>query len=347
MPSENLKIFDFGEKKLIKRLLSRSQKFPFKSNFFDPLSLESLGDDAALVDFKDKYLVITSDLLLKSAHLPDKMSFRQIGKKIITVNASDLAAMGAAAIGITVALGLPSNLLLSDFDELVDGMLEACEQYNMALIGGDTNESEELTLCGTAIGIISKKEVLMKSGATPGDILAVTGPLGLAAAGFEILLNPTAGFQSLNPELKNQALKQALEPEAQLNKGICLAKTGDVTSATDITDGLASELDEIINAGEGIGVTIYEDMILIPAEVTEVAGMLDKNPLELALYYGEDFELLVTIKRDKFNYLKDQINLHQIGYVDSSGVISMVNKDGKTDIIPPRGYEHFKDPKKN
>jgi thiamine-monophosphate kinase len=347
MPSKNLNISDFGEKKLIKRLLSRSQKLSFKSTFFDQLSIKSWSDDAALLDFGDNYLVVTSDLLLESAHFPEKMNFRQIGRKIVTVNASDLAAMGSEAIGIILAMGLPRNMLIADFDEMVEGILQACQKYQMVLIGGDTNESAELTLCGTCIGVVPKDKVMMKSGAEEGDVVAVTGSLGLAAAGFEVLFDDKSKLKDLNPDFKDRILKHALEPEARLEKGVLLGKTGTVTSATDITDGLISEIGEIIDAGQGnVGITLYEDMIPVPPEVGEIAEIMDKNPLEMALYYGEDFELLLTIKKDHFMDLKDPMELHQIGYVDSSSQITMINKDGKTEIITPHGYEHFKNPGK-
>lgn len=351
---ENLKVSDLGEKKLIQRLLKRSQKFPFnltssKLLFFDELSLKSRSDDAALVNFGENYLVATSDLLIQSAHFPAEMSPRQIGKKIVTVNVSDLAAMGAEALGIIVALALPKDLSLSDFDEMIEGILEACAQYNMALIGGDTNESTELTLCGSCLGIVAKEKVMMKAGALPGDLVAVTGPLGLAAAGFEILFDEESNeefkLKDINPEFRDNALKFVLEPRARLKEGVLLSNTGAVTSATDITDGLLSEIGEIRQASpENIGITIYEDKIPIPPEIFEIARKLDKNPLEMALSYGEDFELLVTIKQDEFGKIqtKDKIQLHEIGRVTTSGQIQMIDKEGKTKILTPKGYEHFK-----
>lgn len=347
MPSENLKISDLGEKKLIKRLLKRSRQFPFKSNFFDELSHESRSDDAALIDFGENYLVATSDLLIKSSHFPKGMSPRQIGKKIVTVNVSDLAAMGAKPLGIIVSMALPPDLPLSDFDEIIEGILQASEQYNLNLIGGDTNESSELILSGTCLGIIDKEKVMMKSGTCSGDILAVTGPLGLAAAGFEILFDNEVKLKDLNPDYKDLALKHALEGEAQLEKGLSLAESGVVTSATDITDGLLSEIGELIDASaDKVGVTLYENLIPIPAVVFEVANLMGKNPFEMALSYGEDFELLLTIREDKFKEIKDKFSLHKIGYVTVSGQIQMINKKGETNILTPKGYEHLKNPGK-
>jgi len=130
------------------------------------------------------------------------MTAQQIGQKLVTVNVSDLAAMGAEPLGIIIAMGMPDELPLSYFDELVEGILQACHKYKMALIGGDTNQCQELTLCGTCLGIVDKDKVLTKDGAKPGDIVAVTGPLGLASAGFELLFNDENKFKDLNPDFK-------------------------------------------------------------------------------------------------------------------------------------------------
>lgn len=332
-----LKVSDIGEKGLIKRILKKTNKL-IDSPFFDNLSIKSLNDDAALINFGDNYLVATSDMLFKSTHFPDEMNHIQIGKKAVTVNVSDLSAMGARPIGIIVSIGLPKDMLLDDFDGLIDGIVDGCSNYNMMLIGGDTNESSELTICGTCLGIVKKENVLMKDGAKPGDIVAITGPLGLAAAGFEVLFNNL----DIADNFKEIVLKHALKPKARSKEGILLAETGFISSATDITDGLASEIGEIIDASSsGIGISIYEEMLPIPEEVAEVAQKTGKNPLNLVLYYGEDFELLLTIQKEAFNRIKDKIPLFKIGEVTSSGKIIMVNKDGTQRVLKPQGYEHL------
>lgn len=337
-----LKVSDIGEKELIKRILKKSSSTIIESSFFDDLGIKSLNDDAALLDFGDKYLVATSDILFKSAHFPDEMNPKQMGKKAVTVNVSDLAAMGAKPIGIIIAVGLPKEMPLDDFDSLIDGILKGCEEYKMMLIGGDTNESSELTISGTCLGIVQKDEVLMKDGAEPGDIVAITGPLGLAAAGFEILFNDEIDLEELNEEDKNLALKHALDPEAKSKEGILLAKSGAVTSATDITDGLASEIGELVNASsKGIGITIYEEMIPLNKLVLEIAEKIGKNPLEYVLHYGEDFELLLTVKRDNFKEISAKIPLYKIGEVTPSGKMIVMKRDGLEEKLEPRGYEHL------
>ncbi len=343
MPSNTDKISDLGEKQLIKRLLSKSQNPRIKSLFLDEISIKSFSDDAALIDIGNNYLVTCSDMLIAYTHFPDKMSPYQTGQKVVTVNVSDLAAMGAETIGILISMGLPSDMKLSDFDQTIDGILNACKKYDMALIGGDTNESKELTLCGTCLGIVKKEKVLMRSGAHAGDILAVTGPLGLAAAGFKVLIDASHKFDNLTQEAADLVIKHALEPEARLDLGIILSNSGSVTSATDITDGILSELGEMIDAcGNRVGMVINQEYLPIPPAVFEVADILKEDPFEMALEYGEDFELVLTVNPDLFEDLKSKINLYKIGYVDSSGVIKMIDKSGKTNIVTPRGYEHLK-----
>lgn len=344
---ENLKISDIGEKKLIKRLLKRSRALQPDSSFFDEFYFKSLSDDAALIDLDDKYLVVTSDLLLESSHLPAEMSALQKGMKVVTVNVSDLAAMGAKPIGFILSLGLPPELPLKEFDEIMDGVFQSCQTYGMTLIGGDTNQSDELILSGTCLGTVNKKHVLMKDGACSGDVVAVTGPLGVAAAGFEFLLSPNSVKEDLKEILKTSTIEivqdHALQPHARLTEGILLGETGVITSATDISDGLASEVGELIEASDnGVGVTLFQAMIPLISELEEVATALDKNPLDFALYYGEDFELLLTIKKDDFNLLKDDFGLFKVGVVTSSGKMEIIDKDGKTNILKPSGYQHFK-----
>lgn len=340
-------VSDIGEKKLIKRLLSMSRILQPYSPFFDENYFKSLSDDAALLDIGDEYLVITSDLLLESSHFPTEMSSFQKGMKVVTVNVSDLAAMGAKPIGFVLSLGLPQDLPLKKFDEIMKGVLEGCHTYKMGLMGGDTNQSEELILSGTCLGVVDKKKVLMKEGAAPGDVVAVTGPLGVAAAGFECLFALPPAQKSLKKQILPSTLKivvkHALEPLAKLKEGIILAKKGIASAATDITDGLASEIDEIIEASpHNIGVTLFETMIPLIPEVEEVATVLDRNPLDFALYYGEDFELLLTIREDLYEKFKEDLGLIKVGVVTSSGKMEIIDKEGKTNILMKNGYEHFK-----
>jgi thiamine-monophosphate kinase len=344
MPSNKLKISDIGEKRLINRLQSRSQKSiphsPFFKSFFNDNSLKSLKDDAALLSMGDQYLVITSDLLFQPSHFPPEMTPLEMGMKSVVVNLSDLAAMGAHPMGIIMSLGLPPDLLLEDFDLLIEGILKTCEKYDMALLGGDTNQADYITLCGTALGRVDQDKVLMKYGARKGDLVAVTGVLGSAAAGFEVLYDITV-MESLNPMEKDGLLKKVLQPEARVKEGIIISESK-ATSCTDITDGLVSEMGEILDASDQkIGIRFYEDKIPIKPILNEVNSISGKSTREMILYYGEDFELLFTISPKDFVSLKEKIEVYAIGEVTSSGKIEMVDKEGKTNILVPVGYEHL------
>jgi len=343
---KNLKISSIGEKQLIKRLLSQSRSLQPNSSFFDESSFKSLSDDSALIDLGDKYLVVTSDLLLESTHFPSDMSPYEKGAKVVTVNVSDLAAMGAQPLGFVLSWGLPPDLPLTDFDDILEGVLQSCQRYGMGLIGGDTNQSDELILSGTCLGIVDKELVLLKDGARPNDVVVVTGPLGVAAAGLEFLLSPpnikTYLKKDLKPSTQKLITDHALRPQARLKEGIMLANTGKVTSATDITDGLASELGELVEASStNVGITLFEDSIPILPEVEEAAAALDQNPLDMALYYGEDFELLLTVPPNDLEYLKKRVELYEVVVVTSSGCMEIIDKSGKTKILEPKGYQHL------
>ncbi len=186
----------------------------------------------------------------------------------------------------------------------------------------------------------------MKSGARPGDIVAVSGDLGLAAAGFEILLSSTRDqgkIRSILPEkIIKKVIQKALKPQAKIKEGIIAAQSGNVTALTDITDGLASEMEEILKASDlPLGIRIYEDKIPLPEEVKKIGDFFSKDPLEMALYYGEDFEFLLCIKKDALASLKDKLKLVVVGEVTSTGKMEIVDKKGKINILPPGGYQHL------
>lgn len=321
------RISSLGEKKLISRIISRAR------SVFGSSEVMGLGDDAALIDAGEEFLVLTSDLLLETRHFPDPERPRDMGWKTVTVNMSDLAAMGSRPEGFILSVALP-DLELEFFDSLMDGVIEACCHYQAPLIGGDTNEADEIILSGTAIGRAGKDMVLMKSGARPGDLVAVTGPLGVGAAGTELILSgrDRGGFEN--------AVERSLRPVARIEEGLILAESGLVSSATDITDGLVSELGELMDAS-GTGMRIYEDRLPLGREVPEIASILGRDPLELALYYGEDFELVFTAPPTGMEQLSDMMELHVIGEVTGGGGIEMVDKDGVTYKLHVRGYEHL------
>jgi len=332
-----MKISDIGEKKLIERIISNI-RFHLKD-----FNIEGLGDDAALIDMGKEYIVATSDLLRETSHFPKAMTHKQMGWKSVTVNVSDLAAMGAEPLGFLISMGLPADMKIEEFDELLNGILKACGHYRIPLIGGDTNEANEIILAGAAIGRTPKSDVLLKSGSKKGDLVAVTGPLGLAAAGMKTLLSDKINSIPLAEDKLSMVLDHALKPVARLKEALIIAKSHLINAATDITDGLISELNELINASpQPLGIRLYKEKIPIPPEVEEIAELLNEDPLELALYYGEDFELLLTIPRENVIPLQGQVDFHVIGEVTITGTIEIVDKEGRTYTLPVKGYEHLR-----
>lgn len=304
----SLKVADIGEKELVKYIIANSK--------------EITADDTAVTQFNSTNLISTCDMLIQSRHFPKNMSYFDMGFKSVTVNVSDLAAMGAEPLGFLLAIAIPKDLELDSFKEIIDGVLNACDYYSIPLIGGDTNEASEIIISGTALGLCD--EPLMIDTYSMGDVVAVTGDIGHAALGFNLDI------------LDNIYVKKALRPIARINEGIILKNSG-ATSATDITDGLASELYQIKK--DSYGFMIYEELLDISDEYKRYCEKLGLNYLDLVLHVGEDFELLFTIPKDKLNEL--DIEYKVIGEVTDSDVVEITLVNGFVDYIKNKGYEHY------
>ena len=368
MSNKDFQVSDIGEKGLIKRIIEKTENFDDYNKTFNGVSY--IGDDAALLDInknltnEDSYLIATSDLLLEKYHFPKEMSYFQMGWKSVTVNISDLAAMGSTPSGILISLAIPSNLKLKFFDEIIDGILSACSHYKIPLIGGDTNQAEEIIISGSAFGTVEKEKVMKKNGFACGDLIAITAEVGLAALGFEILKEENSklikdGVKNgkINQKILDLPIQKVLNPLAKLNEGIILKNFA--TSATDITDGLASELYELFNADKQqdkdskLGLMIYEDKIKnegIFKEIYKVSKLIDKDPLDLILHIGEDFELLFTFNNKATkDYIKDNNkdndiinnNFIVIGEVNNSNKVEITLSNGTIKELSSKGYEHL------
>lgn len=303
-----LKVSDIGEKELVKYIIANSK--------------EITPDDTAITKFNSTNLISTCDMLIQSRHFPKNMSYFDMGFKAVTVNVSDLAAMGAEPLGFLLSIAIPKDLSLNSFKEIIDGVLRACNYYSIPLIGGDTNEASEIIMSGTAFGCCDNP--LMKNTYSKDDLIVLTGDIGLAALGFN--------FEDLNNIYTNKALK----PLARLKEGILIKNAG-ATSATDITDGLASELYEIKK--DGFGFMIQEEMLGISDEYKQLAEELGLDYLDLILHIGEDFELLFTISEDDLKRLT--IDYKVIGKVNDSDKIELTLDNGLVVEIKNKGYEHY------
>ena len=304
----SLKVADIGEKELVKYIIANSK--------------EITADDTAVTQFSSTNLISTCDMLIQSRHFPENMSYFNMGFKSVTVNVSDLAAMGAEPLGFLLAIAIPKDLELESFKKIIDGVLSACDYYSIPLIGGDTNEASEIIISGTALGLCD--EPLMMDNYSIGDVVAVTGDIGLAALGFEL------------EDFNNIYVKKALKPLARINEGITLKNSG-ATSATDITDGLASELYQIKK--DSFGFMIYEELLNISDEYKQYCKNLGLNYLDLVFHVGEDFELLFTMPKDKLKNL--DIDYRVIGEVTDSDVVELTLENGFVEKIKNKGYEHY------
>ena len=376
-----MKVSDIGEKKLIERIIEKSRSCSIfnQSNDFDNPTHNinnfktSIGDDSALTDITiddNSYLVSSSDMMIQSSHFPYGMSYFQMGYKSVVVNVSDLASMGADNIGFLLNIAIPKDTLLDDFDDLICGVINACDDYNIPLIGGDTNEANEIILSGTAIGKVDKDKALMKYGFNEGDLVCITGELGLAALGFELLElkqmideNPSeiATEEKINKAyeidstLCDMAIFKALKPQAKYTEGHILREHNqedDRVTATDITDGIASEFYEILNSDKKYdqlnndsyskGIRIYEDKLPIEDEFKEIADALNIYYLDLFLHIGEDFELLFTINNEIKDQLSDELDFYVIGEITEKNTVEIVLSNGSIEKISSKGYEHLK-----
>lgn len=300
-----LKVSDIGEKELINYILSKSE--------------DIVADDTAVTRFSDTNLISTCDMLIASKHFPSRMSYFQMGFKSVTVNVSDLAAMGADPLGFLLSIALPKDLEVEHFKEIIDGVINACNYYNIPLIGGDTNEASEIIISGTALGLCDNP--LLKNTANEGDFLCITGDIGLAALGF-----------NLNED--NIYTDKSLKPLARLKEGKIIKDAG-ATSATDITDGLVSELYEMKR--DSLGFMIHEDKLEISDEFKEISSKLELDYLELILHVGEDFELVFTVSDvDDLD-----IDFKVIGEVNNSNKIQITLSNGEIKEIDNRGYNHY------
>lgn len=303
----SLKVSDIGEKELIKYILANCKSIT--------------PDDTAITPIANTNLISTCDMLIQSKHFPKGMSYFQMGFKAVTVNVSDLAAMGATPLGFLLSIAIPKDFKADNFKQIINGVMEACDYYNIPLIGGDTNEASEIIISGTALGLCDNP--LMKNTSKKGDLLVLTGDIGLAPLGF-------------NLEGDNIYTKKALEPIARIKEGINIKEAGG-TSATDITDGLASELYEMKR--DDIGFMIYEDKLNASDEFKSLASKLNLNYLDLLLHVGEDFELVFTIAKKNLDNLNFKYNV--IGEVTDSKKVEITLSNSKVKEITSRGYDHY------
>ena len=326
-----MKISEIGEWGIIKEIfdiISREEnvKLPY-------------GDDAVAIKLPNTgILVINTDMLVYETDVPPNMSSEQIGRKAVVMCISDLAAKGARPLGFLATLGLKRDMEVEELRGLIWGMEKASREYGFHILGGDTNEACDLIIAGTALGVA--RRVISRHNAEVGDIVAVTGLFGNTAAGFKILFE---GLET-SKKIKDKILKSIYEPKAHMIEGVTLAEKELATAAIDSSDGLAISLHEIAEKSN-VGLEIYR--LPITEEAKKFSVMNNLDPFELVFYGGEEYNLVVTIKREKIKEALKTMKekggkLIPIGRVTREKGKVTYRKGGEERIIEKKGWEHFR-----
>lgn len=342
MTQSRTEIATLGEFGLIRRL----------SEGFQPAlpdTIKGIGDDAAVTDQGQEYGLITTDMLVEGVHFDLAFSpLRHLGYKAISVNVSDIAAMNGIPRQVVVGLGLSNRFSVEAVEELYAGMRAACEDFNVDLVGGDTTASRSgLIISVTVLGRVAKEKVVYRNTARPSDILCVTGDLGSAYMGLQVLEREKQVFMAnpnMQPELegKEYVVQRQLKPEARMDVVYELEEAGVVpTSMIDVSDGLASEILHICSQSK-VGAIIVEENLPIDEQTFLVGTELNLDPVTAAMNGGEDYELLFTIRQDDYNKVKNNPKISFIGYMtDKTDEVILSTKGGNRYPITAQGWNHF------
>jgi len=321
-------VAELGERRIIEIILQQLEPMPDMPVPF--------GDDVSAFEIRDsaKLIVVKTDMLIGKTDVPPRMSLWQASRKAVVMNISDMAAKGVRPIGLLVSLGLPRGLTEKDVEQIGSGLNAGAREYDSYVLGGDTSESCDLVVSCSAFGACRTGSLMLRSGAHPGEVVAVTGPFGNTAAGLKILKENLP----VSKRLKETLIDSVFMPHARLNEGLALAQTGTVTASIDSSDGLAWSLHEISKASN-VGFII--DKLPIAQETTRFADLFDLDPTGLCLYGGEEYEIVVTVKRNLFERARKRVPLIKIGRVTKEPVLILKTPDKKIQI-EARGWEHFK-----
>ena len=336
-------ISSLGEFGLIDRL---TKDFPLRN----ASTKKGVGDDAAVLSFGEKEVLVTTDLLLEGIHFDLRyVPLKHLGYKAAIVNFSDIYAMNGQPKQITVSLGVSSRFTVEHIEQIYEGIKLACQIYGVDLVGGDTSASVTgLVISVTCIGEASKDEIVYRSGARPTDIICVSGDLGAAYMGLQLLerenrvaAGAAEGFQ---PDFsgKEYILERQLKPEARRDIIEMLHKNGiKPTSMMDVSDGLSSELLHICKSS-GVGCRVYEDRIPIDYQTAVMAEEFNMNLVMTAMNGGEDYELLFTVPLEDNEKIEKFKDVKMIGYITKPELgAALVSRDGNELEIKAQGWNAF------
>lgn len=333
---------EFGEFGLIEHLTAQ---FPL----LQPSSLLGIGDDAAVLDNSGLLTVLSTDMLVEGIHFDLAYTpLKHLGYKAVVVNLSDIYAMNAFPRQITVSIAFSNRFSVEALEELYAGIKAACDFYQVDLVGGDTTSSlKGLIISITAIGVSEKDRLVYRSGAKPGDLICITGDLGAAYLGLQLLEREKRIWlenPGVQPDLEDQRLVigRQLKPEARRDVIEMFRQLELIpTSMIDISDGLASELFHICKQSN-VGALLEEDGIPIHPDAQLLALQFKLDPATCALSGGEDYELLFTINpqdADKIRFLPEIYIAGEI--LDAADGIKLQTKGGKIHPLKAQGWKHF------
>ena len=309
-------------------------------------TVKGVGDDAAVLDLKEKQVLITTDLLIEGVHFDlSYMPLKHLGYKAVMVNLSDVYAMNGSATQITVSIAVSNRFTLEAMEELYEGIHLACKTYNVDLVGGDTSSSNKgILISVTAIGEVEKENVVYRNTAKPNDLLVVTGDLGASYLGLQVLEREKQVFQvnpNSQPDLTDYSylIERQLKPEARKDI-VKLLKDLEVkpTAMIDISDGLSSEILHICTQSK-VGCNLYEDKLPLDPQVISTCEEFELNSTTVALSGGEDYELLFTISQEDFPKIKGNPHLTVIGHItDESEGVNLVTRANQQIKLTAQGW---------
>ena len=315
-----------------------------------PSTVKGIGDDAAVIERNDtQFTLVSTDLLVEGVHFNLMyVPFKHLGYKAIAVNVSDIAAMNGKPEQITVSIAVSNRFPLEALEELYEGIQMACSQYQIDLVGGDTTSSlSGLMISITAIGVVDKDKVVYRSGAQPNDLIVVTGDLGAAYMGLQVLEREKSVFEA-NPEIQpdldgfDYIIERQLKPEARVDViGFLSELDVKPTSMMDISDGLASEVLHLCKAS-GTGAMIYNSKLPIDSVTSTSAIDFNLDPVTCVLNGGEDYELIFTVATTDFEKIKGNPHMSIIGYMtDLDSGVYLVDTNESLIPLKAQGWNHF------
>ena len=318
-------------------------------------TIKGIGDDAAVINNGNEETVISTDMLVEGIHFDvTYVPLKHLGYKAVVVNLSDIYAMNAIPKQITVSIAVSSRYSVEALEEIYSGIKQACELYNVDLIGGDTTSSlKGLVISITAIGSAPRETLVYRNGAELNDLICVTGDLGGAYMGLQVLEREKSVFRE-NPEMQpdmsgfEYVLERQLKPEARKDLIKLLDEMKIVpTSMIDISDGLASELMHITHQSEK-GAQIYEDKIPVDYNTYKVAEDFNFNATTAALNGGEDYEMLFTISQKDFEVVKGLPGISIIGHISEKNTgVTMVARGEQVIELQAQGWNAFRNKSEN